>query len=83
MWIPPITADNRRTRNNPQDNHSHNILAKGNIGNENHRLEAAFEQFYRKNDTELLNTLGSSPLAEKVKTKACDLVLKQGVNFLS
>ena len=54
------TADNRRTRNNPQDNHSHNILAKGNIGNENHRLEAAFEQFYRKNDTNLLNTLGSS-----------------------
>ncbi len=30
-----------------------------------------------------LNTLGNSPLAEKVKTKACDLVLKQGVNFLS
>ena len=30
-----------------------------------------------------LNTLGSSPLAEKVKTKACDLVLKQGLNFLS
>jgi hypothetical protein len=30
-----------------------------------------------------LETLGSSPLAEKVKTKACDLVLKQGVNFLS
>jgi len=30
-----------------------------------------------------LSTLGSSPLAEKVKTKACDLVLKQGVSFLS
>ncbi|MGS3449648.1 DUF2501 domain-containing protein [Klebsiella electrica] len=30
-----------------------------------------------------LNTLGSSPLAEKVKTKACDLVLKQGLKFLS
>ena len=30
-----------------------------------------------------LNNLGSSPLAEKVKTKACDLVLKQGVSFLS
>ncbi len=30
-----------------------------------------------------LETLGSSPLAEKVKTKACDLVLKQGVNYLS
>lgn len=29
-----------------------------------------------------LNSLGSSPLAEKVKTKACDLVLKQGVSFL-
>lgn len=30
-----------------------------------------------------LNTIGNSSLAEKVKTKACDLVLKQGVNFLS
>ncbi|ABP59202.1 DUF2501 domain-containing protein [Enterobacter sp. 638] len=30
-----------------------------------------------------LSTLGDSALAKKVKTKACDLVLKQGVNFLS
>ncbi|EHM51364.1 MAG: DUF2501 domain-containing protein [Yokenella regensburgei] len=30
-----------------------------------------------------LNSLGSSPLAEKVKTKACDMVLKQGASFLS
>lgn len=30
-----------------------------------------------------LNALGNSQLAEKVKTKACDLVLKQGVKFLS
>lgn len=30
-----------------------------------------------------LSTLGNSSLAEQVKTKACDLVLKQGVNFLS
>ena len=30
-----------------------------------------------------LSTLGNSPLAKKVKTKACDLVLKQGVNFIS
>ena len=30
-----------------------------------------------------LNNIGSTPLAEKVKTKACDLVLKQGMNFLS
>ncbi|POT56091.1 hypothetical protein C3432_19120 [Citrobacter amalonaticus] len=30
-----------------------------------------------------LNNIGSTPLAEKVKTKACDLVLKQGVNFIS
>ncbi|CAM7775451.1 DUF2501 domain-containing protein [Atlantibacter hermannii] len=29
-----------------------------------------------------LSTIGNSPLAEKVKTKACDLVLKQGVSFL-
>jgi hypothetical protein len=30
-----------------------------------------------------LATIGSSPLAEKVKTQACDFVLKQGVNYLS
>lgn len=30
-----------------------------------------------------LNSLGNSELGKKVKTKACDLVLKQGVNFLS
>jgi len=30
-----------------------------------------------------LNTLGNSSLAKQGKTKACDLVLKQGVNFLS
>lgn len=29
-----------------------------------------------------LNAIGNSPLAEKVKTRACDLVLKQGVNYL-
>lgn len=30
-----------------------------------------------------LNNIGTTPLAEKVKTKACDLVLKQGMNFIS
>jgi hypothetical protein len=30
-----------------------------------------------------LESLGNSQLAEKVKTKACDLVLKQGKQFLS
>ncbi|PWC19287.1 hypothetical protein DDT52_12055 [Brenneria roseae subsp. roseae] len=30
-----------------------------------------------------LNNIGNTPLAEKVKTKACDLVLKQSVNFIS
>ncbi len=30
-----------------------------------------------------LNTIGNSPLAEKVKTKACDLVLKQAANYIS
>ncbi|MGB7801969.1 DUF2501 domain-containing protein [Buttiauxella sp.] len=29
-----------------------------------------------------LQTIGSSPLAEKVKTQACDFVLKQGMNYL-
>lgn len=37
-----------------------------------------------KNGEQLnLNNIGTTPLAEKVKTKACDIVLKQGVNFLS
>lgn len=37
-----------------------------------------------KNGEQLnLNSIGSTPLAEKVKTKACDIVLKQGVSFLS
>ncbi|MCA5921933.1 DUF2501 domain-containing protein [Pectobacterium brasiliense] len=30
-----------------------------------------------------LNNIGNTPLAEKVKTKACDLVLKQGIKFIS
>ncbi|KZR41145.1 hypothetical protein A3N68_06220 [Enterobacter asburiae] len=30
-----------------------------------------------------LSTLGNSSLAKQVKTKACALVLKQGVNFIS
>lgn len=30
-----------------------------------------------------LDNIGTTPLAEKVKTKACDLVLKQGLNFIS
>ena len=30
-----------------------------------------------------LDSLGNTELGKKVKTKACDLVLKQGVNFLS
>ncbi|QTF10705.1 DUF2501 domain-containing protein [Brenneria izadpanahii] len=30
-----------------------------------------------------LNNIGNTPLAEKVKTKACDLVLKQGANYIS
>lgn len=37
-----------------------------------------------KNGQQLnLSTLGNSSLAKQVKTKACDLVLKQGVNFIS
>ncbi len=30
-----------------------------------------------------LNNIGNTLLAEKVKTKACDIVLKQGVKFIS
>lgn len=37
-----------------------------------------------KNGEQLnLSNIGNTPLAQKVKTKACDIVLKQGVNFLS
>lgn len=48
-----------RTASNPQKNNGYNILAKGNIGNETHRLEALYEQFYRANDTVVANGLGS------------------------
>ncbi|NKI74877.1 DUF2501 domain-containing protein [Dickeya sp. CFBP 2040] len=30
-----------------------------------------------------LNAIGNTPLGEKVKTKACDIILKQGVKFIS
>lgn len=30
-----------------------------------------------------LNSLGNSALAEKVKSKACDVALKQGINFIA
>jgi len=48
-----------RTATNPQKNNAYNILAKGNIGNERHRLETLYEQYYRANDTVLANGLGS------------------------
>ena len=48
-----------RTATNPQKNNAYNILAKGNIGNERHRLETLYEQYYHANDTVLANGLGS------------------------
>lgn len=36
-----------------------------------------------KGNTLDLNSLGSSQITEKVKQKACDLVLKQGMSFIS
>ena len=48
-----------RTATNPQKNNAYNILAKGNIGNERHRLETLNEQYYHANDTVLANSLGS------------------------
>ncbi|WP_157799702.1 DUF2501 domain-containing protein, partial [Bacillus subtilis] len=30
-----------------------------------------------------LQSLSNSPMGEKLKTKACDVVLKQGKNFIS
>ena len=48
-----------RTTTNPQKNNAYNILAKGNIGNERHRLETLYEQYYHANDTVLANSLGS------------------------
>lgn len=37
----------------------------------------------RQGESINLNSLGTSQLTEKVKTKACDVVLKQGKNFIS
>ena len=48
-----------RTATNPQKNNAYNILAKGNIGNEHHRFETLYEQYYHANDTVLANGLGS------------------------
>lgn len=48
-----------RTASNPQNIRSHNILIKGNAGNDAHRLEALYEQFYRHTQTNLANDLGS------------------------
>ena len=48
-----------RTATNPQKNNAYNILAKGNIGNERHRFETLYEQYYPANDTVLANGLGS------------------------
>ncbi|QEY27202.1 TonB-dependent hemoglobin/transferrin/lactoferrin family receptor [Neisseria zalophi] len=53
------TLGGSRTKNNPQDTHSNNILAKGSIGNEQHRIELLWERFSRKNDTNVLNAMGS------------------------
>mgnify|MGYP001134360288 FL=1 len=47
-----------RTATNPQKNNAYNILAKGNIGNERHRFETLYEQYYHANDTVLANGLG-------------------------
>lgn len=47
-------------------------------------LEGIQGMLNTKNGEQLnLSNIGSTPLAEKVKSKACDIVLKQGVNFLS
>lgn len=63
------TRNGRRTKPNPQDFRSYNILAKGDAGNETHRVEALFEHFYRKKETDLLNTLGTgAPRGPRVTT---------------
>lgn len=47
-------------------------------------LEGIQGMLNTKNGEQLnLSNIGRTPLAEKVKSKACDIVLKQGVNFLS
>ena len=48
-----------RTATNPQKNNAYNILAKGSIGNERHRFETLYEQYYHANATVLANGLGS------------------------
>lgn len=49
-----------------------------------HYLDGIAGMLNTKNGQQLnLSNIGTTPLAEKVKSKACDIVLKQGVNFLS
>lgn len=62
------SANLSRTASNPQDMKIHNILLKATAGNEQHRGEILFEQFHRKNNTYLLNTLGSTAFGPVVNT---------------
>ncbi|MCP2040332.1 hemoglobin/transferrin/lactoferrin receptor protein [Neisseria sp. HSC-16F19] len=62
------SADMGRTASNPQEQKSYNVLFKASAGNEQHRGEILFEQFRRKNDSTLLNTMGSVAYGPVVAT---------------
>ena len=72
-----------RTATNPQKNNAYNILAKGNIGNERHRLETLYEQYYHANDTVLANGLGSQSRGPVTiatsESNARDRILRQRI----
>ncbi|SFN24996.1 Protein of unknown function [Izhakiella capsodis] len=81
-------------QNNIVDNNADSIKDKllGKLGLAN-ASQAEQKQDYKQGLMGLLNTgngqqvnlnsLGQTPLAKKVKTKACDLILKQGKQFIS
>ncbi len=82
-------AQNKLASLTNTDNIKNQVMDKLGLGQQEQKqdtnyLEGLQGLLNTKNGEQLnLNNIGNTPLAEKVKTKACDLVLKQGLNFLS
>jgi len=82
-------AKNKLSSLTSTENVKNQVLEKLGLNTQEQKQDTNFLQGLQgmlntKNGEQLnLGNIGSTPLAEKVKSKACDIVLKQGVNFLS
>jgi len=89
VGIMSYCAKNKLASLTNTDNIKNQVMEKLGLGQAEQKqdtnyLEGIQGLLNTKNGEQLnLNSIGNTPLAEKVKTKACDIVLKQGVNFLS